>query len=236
MGVGNRAPPKFHKQRMQPQTKWSWAHKLLLTDLKISTAQKVLRTKGDFPPCQPSLLGQCTLCKTISIRQTFFSTDSSAPRDFRKTWTLSEAFLFFNTHSFHSAITSFPLWSKGLNREGQGSSRFSAALGRLPPTPCPYPAKDKAFSPSQTSVPTKTLACLALSKPAGQRSNNKSVFQTPDSASLTTRWRHCLQRRYSPVHPPSASSPTSVDFHFMNSPKRASRPSPKSKLPCWILK
>lgn len=77
--------------------------------------------------------------KQVYARQTFFfHLPFSAPQAFRKTCTSSKAFLFLNTHSFHSTITCFPLSSKRPEREAQFSAVSSQQLWADGRAPC-YP-------------------------------------------------------------------------------------------------
>lgn len=179
-----------------------------MTDLKISTAQKVLRTQGDFPPCQPSLPGHYTVCKTVSVRQTFFSTACSDSQAFRKTWTLSKAFLFFNTHSFHSAIRSFPFWSKGLHREGPREQPVLSNPGQIATHSLSVPSKGQGLLPHSTKCTPKTTS---LPRPIkANRQTSMDTYFFPAQAQLDTKgvqlpWKStadtACHESYSPDHP-----------------------------------
>ena len=101
----------------------------------------------------------------MTVRQTFFSTALLSPAGLQEDLHFKQSLFIFQHPQLPFNNQKFSTFIKETAEKGQGSSRFSAALGGrqspLLPTHCPEPTTGHSLLPeSARCVPPKTLACF----------------------------------------------------------------------------
>lgn len=123
------------------------------------------KTKGDFPPCQPSLLGHCTLCKTCNCKTNIFFHCPSEPHGPSGRLALQAKPFYFSTPTASIQQSEVFHFHQRDYRERPRKQLVLSSSGQIIEPPAthslPMPITGHSLLPrSAKCIPPKMLACL----------------------------------------------------------------------------